>query len=134
DDHTLQVTLEDPSLVRAQILSLKEKVYIEAARCIGATDWRIMWNHLIPSSLAPVIVAGALAVPGAIMGEAGLSFIGLGVEPPTPSWGIMIAEGIPLMRTSPSLLAAPALAISATLLAFTFLGDGVRDALDPLMK
>ena len=121
-------------LVRGQILSTKRKEFVEAARCLGATDSRIMRIHLIPNSLAPVIVSAALTVPGAIMGEAGLSFIGLGVEPPTPSWGIMISEGIPLMRSAPLMLIAPAVAISLTLLAFSFLGDGVRDALDPLMK
>ena len=121
-------------LVRAQILALKQRDFVEAARCLGARDARIMRTHLVPNALGPVIVAAALRVPGAIMGEAGLSFIGLGVEPPTPSWGIMIAEGIPLMRIHPYMLAAPAVAISLTLLAFTFLGDGLRDAMDPLMK
>ena len=121
-------------LVRGQILSLKQRDFVEAARCLGARDARIMRTHLVPNALGPVIVAAALLVPGAIMGEAGLSFIGLGVEPPTPSWGIMIAEGIPLMRIHPYMLAAPAVAISLTLLAFTFLGDGMRDAMDPLMK
>ncbi len=121
-------------LVRGQILSLKRREFVEAARCLGARDSHIMARHLAPNALGPVMVAAALRVPGAIMGEASLSFLGLGVEPPTPSWGIMISEGIPLMRAHPYMLAAPALAISFTLLAFTFLGDGLRDAMDPLMK
>jgi len=121
-------------LVRGQILSLRQKEYIEAAHCIGASDWRIMWNHLIPNSLAPVIVAAALRVPGAIMTEAGLSFIGLGVDPPMPSWGMMISEGQALMRSYPHLMVMPGLALAVTLICFNLLGDGLRDALDPLMK
>jgi len=121
-------------LVRGQILSLRQKEFIEAARCVGANDWRIIWNHLIPNSLAPVIVAAALRVPGAIITEAGLSFIGLGVDPPTPSWGMMIAEGQVLMRSYPHLMVMPGLALAVTLICFNLLGDGLRDALDPLMK
>lgn len=121
-------------LVRGQILSLRQKEFIEAAHCIGARDWRIVWHHLIPNSLAPVIVSAALRVPGAIMTEAGLSFIGLGVDPPTPSWGMMLSEGQALMRSYPHLMLMPGLALAVTLICFNLLGDGLRDALDPLMK
>lgn len=121
-------------LVRGQILAIKEKEFAEAARCIGATDWHIITKHLIPNSLAPVIVAVALRVPGAVFTEAGLSFIGLGVDPPTPSWGIMISEGQSMMRSYPHLMVIPGLALSITVICFNLLGDGLRDALDPLMK
>ncbi len=121
-------------LVRGQVLSLKEKEFIEAARGIGLPAHRILRVHLFPNILAPVIVAAAFGIPGAIMLEAGLSYLGLGIQPPLPSWGGMIAEGLPVMRSYPHLIVFPALALSILLLAFTYLGDGLRDALDPLMK
>ncbi|HET8631446.1 MAG TPA: ABC transporter permease [Thermomicrobiales bacterium] len=121
-------------LVRGQILSLKRKEYVEAARALGATDARIMRVHLLPNTLAPVIVAATLGIPGAILYEAGLSFLGLGVEPPTPSWGLMISEGIKFMQSYPYMLVGPVVALSLTMLSFNFLGDGLRDALDPWMK
>lgn len=121
-------------LVRGSILSLKEKDFVEAARCLGASHVRIMVTHLIPNALAPVIVAAALRVPGAIMTEAGLSFIGLGVDPPIPSWGIMLSEGQALMRSYPHLIVVPGLALAITLICFNLVGDSLRDALDPLMK
>jgi oligopeptide transport system permease protein len=121
-------------LVRAQVLSLKEREYVLAARALGADGGRIMLNHLTPNCLAPVIVAASLGVPTAIMLEAGLSFIGLGISPPTPSWGTMVSEGVQAIRSYPHAIIAPCAAISLTLLAFNFLGDGLRDALDPLLK
>ena len=121
-------------LVRGQVLSIREKEYVEAARCIGASPWQIMWRHCLPNTLAPVIVATTFGIPQAIMLEAGLSFLGLGVRPPMPSWGMMIAEGVDTLRSYPHLLAAPAVALALTLLSFNFLGDGLRDALDPWMK
>lgn len=121
-------------LVRGQILSLKQKEFIEAARCIGASDLRIMGVHLFPNILAPIIIAATFGIPGAIMTEAGLSFIGLGVQAPMPSWGMMISEGVRALRSYPHMVVAPALAIAVTLLSFNFLGDGLRDALDPWMK
>ena len=121
-------------LVRGQVLSLKEKEFIEAARGIGLPASRILRVHLFPNILAPVIVAAAFGIPGAIMLEAGLSYLGLGIQPPLPSWGGMIAEGLPVMRSYPHLIVFPALALSILLLAFTYLGDGLRDALDPWMK
>ncbi len=121
-------------LVRGQVLSLKEKEFIEAARAVGSRNWRIMFSHLLPNVAAPVIVAATFGVPGAIATEAGLSFLGLGVRPPLPSWGILIAEGMRVMRTFPHLLLFPGGVLAITLICFNFLGDGLRDALDPTMK
>jgi ABC-type dipeptide/oligopeptide/nickel transport system permease subunit len=121
-------------LVRAQVLSIKEREHVEAARTLGATGPRIVKVHIMPHVLAPVIIAIAFGVPYAITLEASLSFLGIGVNPPTPSWGLMISDGIKNMRSHPYMLISPALALGATLLAFTFLGDGLRDAMDPHMK
>jgi ABC-type dipeptide/oligopeptide/nickel transport system permease subunit len=121
-------------LVRAQVLSIKGREHVEAARAVGATSFRIMWAHVAPHVLAPVIVAVAFGVPNAILLEASLSFLGIGVNPPTPSWGLMISSGITNLRSHPHMLVSPALALGVTLLAFTFLGDGLRDAMDPHMK
>jgi ABC-type dipeptide/oligopeptide/nickel transport system permease subunit len=118
-------------LVRGQILSLKEQDFVLAAQAIGVRPWRVIRVHLISNALAPVLVAAALGVPQAIMVEAGLSFIGVGVDPPIPSWGRMISEGVRAMRGYPYLVIAPAMAIALTMLSFNFVGDGLRDALDP---
>ena len=118
-------------LVRGQVLSLKEKEFVEAARMVGATNRRIMVRHLLPNTLAPIIVAATFGIPGAIATEAGLSFLGLGVRPPFPSWGILIAEGVRTMRAFPHELVFPASVLAVTLICFNFLGDGLRDALDP---
>ena len=121
-------------LVRGQVLALKEQDFVTAARALGVPTRRIVLRHLVPNALAPVIVAATLGVPQAIMMEAGLSFIGIGVDPPTPSWGMMIQEGAHAMRGYPYLVLAPAAAIALTMLSFNFFGDGLRDALDPGMK
>ncbi len=121
-------------LVRGQFLSLREKEYVEAAVALGASPMRIIFRHILPNSLGPIIVWLMLTIPGLIMTEATLSFIGLGVRPPTPSWGGMLAEGWRAMRTSPWLAFFPAIAISFTMLVFNFFGDGLRDALDPTMR
>lgn len=121
-------------LVRGQFLSLREKEFVEAALAMGAKPGRIIWRHILPNSLGPIIIWLTLSIPGLIMTEAGLSFIGLGVRPPTPSWGGMLSEGWRAMRTSPWLAYVPALTISVTMLAFNFFGDGLRDALDPMMR
>ncbi len=121
-------------LVRGQVLSLKKKEFIEAARCIGATDRQIIFRHLLPNALAVIIVSTTLGIPSAILAEAGISFIGLGVNPPTPSWGSMISDGVEQLRNYPYILIAPGLALSLTVLSFNFVGDGLRDALDPWMK
>jgi ABC-type dipeptide/oligopeptide/nickel transport system permease subunit len=121
-------------IARGQVLSYKEKEFIEGARMIGASDMRIIFRHLLPNILGPCIVSETLAIPGYIFTEAFLSFIGLGVNAPTPSWGIMINEGYRAMRAHPHVLWPPAIALVITTLAFNFLGDGLRDAFDPRMK
>ena len=121
-------------IVRAQVLSLKQKEFIEAARALGASHWQVMFRHLLPNTIAPIVVATTLGIPGAILYEAGISFIGLGVIPPMPSWGLMISESLTSMRSHPYMLIFPAAALSLTVLAFNFLGDGLRDAVDPWMK
>ncbi len=118
-------------LTRGQVLSVRQKEYIEAARTIGTKDLRIMFKHILPNILGPLIVAETLAIPGYITTEAFLSFIGLGVNPPTPSWGSMISDGARVVRTYPNQTVLPALALAITMFAFNFLGDGLRDALDP---
>jgi len=121
-------------LVRGQVLSLKKKEFVEAAHCMGASNSRIILRHLLPNTLAVVIVAATLGIPAAILGEAGISFIGLGINPPVPSWGLMISEGIADLRSYPYMLVAPAVVLSLTVLSFNFIGDGLRDAFDPWMK
>lgn len=121
-------------LVRGQVLSVKERDFVEAARASGVPPSRTVVSHIMPHVLAPVIVAATFGVPGAIMLEAGLSFLGIGVNPPTPSWGLMISDGLANLQSHPHMLTSPALMLAATLLAFTFLGDGLRDAMDPFMK
>jgi oligopeptide transport system permease protein len=121
-------------IVRGQILSLKEQEYILAARTIGASNWRILFRHLLPNSLGTIIITLTLAIPEAIFTEAFLSFIGLGVAAPMASWGVLAAEGVPSLNAYPFQLFFPAMAISITMLAFNFLGDGLRDALDPRVR
>jgi oligopeptide transport system permease protein len=121
-------------LTRGQVLSVREKEFIEAARTIGASDLRIMFRHILPNIVGPLIVAETLAIPGYIATEAFLSFIGLGVNPPTPSWGSMISDGSRALRTYPNQAIFPALALAITMFAFNFLGDGLRDALDPRLR
>ena len=121
-------------IARGQVLSYKKKEFIEAARAVGANDTRILIKHLFPNILGPLIVAETMAIPGYIFTESFLSFIGLGVDPPTPSWGIMISEAVTGLRSYPNQILVPALALSITTLAFNFLGDGLRDAFDPRVK
>lgn len=121
-------------IVRANTMSLKQKEFVEAAHGLGAGHRRIMFRHLLPNTIAPIVVATTLGIPSAILSEAGISFLGLGVIPPMPSWGLMISEAIPNLRSHPYMLIFPASALSLTVLAFNFLGDGLRDALDPWMK
>jgi len=121
-------------LTRGQVLSLREKEFIEAAHTIGASNLRIMFRHILPNILGPLVVAETLAIPGYIGTEAFLSFIGLGVNPPTPSWGAMISEGANSLRSYPNQAIFPALALAITMFAFNFLGDGLRDALDPRLR
>jgi oligopeptide transport system permease protein len=121
-------------LTRGQVLSLREKEFIEAAHTIGASNLRIMFRHILPNILGPLVVAETLAIPGYIATEAFLSFIGLGVNPPTPSWGAMISDGANSIRSYPNQAIFPALALAITMFAFNFLGDGLRDALDPCLR
>jgi oligopeptide transport system permease protein len=121
-------------ITRGQVLSVREKEYIEAARTIGATNGRIMFRHILPNILGPLIVLETLSIPGYIYTEAFLSFIGLGVNPPTPSWGSMISDGSRALRAYPNQALFPALALAITMFAFNFLGDGLRDALEPRLR
>lgn len=121
-------------LARGQVLSIRQTEYIAAARAMGASTPRILLRHVMPNILGPMIIAETLAIPGYISYEAFLSFIGLGVLPPTPSWGGMIAEGAKDIQPYPYLAVFPALALFIVMFAFNFLGDGLRDALDPRMR
>ena len=118
-------------IVRGQILSLKKQEFVEAAVSLGLSPWRIMFRHLMPNVLGPVIVYTTLTVPEVMRLEAVLSFLGLGVQPPSSSWGTLIKEGADQMGSDPWMLFFPALFFSATLFCLNFLGDGLRDALDP---
>jgi ABC-type dipeptide/oligopeptide/nickel transport system permease subunit len=121
-------------LVRGQVLTLKESDFVRAARSMGASTSWIIRTHILRNSLSPVIVSMALGVPGAMFGEAGLSFLGLGVPPPTPSWGQMIGIYQSFVRVAPHLIVYPAIVLAITMLAWIMLGDGVRDALDPNIR
>jgi len=121
-------------MVRGQFLSLKQTEFVEAAKGAGAGDLRIMFVHLLPNALGPVIVQMSLGIAGAILSASGLSFLGLGAQPPTAEWGAMLNAGKDYLRSSPHLATYPGLAIMITVLAFNFVGDGLRDALDPRLK
>jgi ABC-type dipeptide/oligopeptide/nickel transport system permease component len=121
-------------LVRGEVLKLKDQDFTDAVRALGATDRRILIRHLIPNSLSPVIVAATLIVGGAILTEAALSFLGIGIQPPIPSWGNMLQNAQDLILSDPRLAIFPGLMIFLTVLCFNFLGDGLRDALDPRLK
>jgi oligopeptide transport system permease protein len=121
-------------LVRGQILSLKETEFVEAARAIGVPDRKIVSRHLLPNCTGPIIVAVTLGIPTAILAEATLAYIGVGVQPPRASWGSLIAAGQPFIRSDPHLTYLPGIMIAFALICFTFLGDGLRDALDPKLK
>lgn len=118
-------------IVRGQVISLREKEFIEATRVMGFRNTRIIFQHIIPNTLGPVIIYVTLTVPQVMLLEAFLSFLGLGVQPPMSSWGLLIQEGVETMEEFPWMLLFPSLALSATLFALNFLGDGLRDALDP---
>ena len=120
-------------LVRGQVLVVRQLEYVQAVRALGGRDWRIVLRHVLPNVVAPVVIAATLGVAGAIMAEAALSFLGLGVQPPTPSWGGMIADARDLgqLRNAPWTSIAPGIAIGLAVLGFNLLGDALRDALDP---
>jgi len=117
-------------IVRAQVLAIRERDFVQAARAIGAEDFRILWRHILPNVLAPLVVEATFGASGAILGEAGLSFLGLGTQPPSPSWGSMLNEGRQFLFVAPHLTLAPGIAIMIVVLGLNFLGDGLRDRLD----
>ncbi|MBV9358324.1 MAG: ABC transporter permease [Chloroflexi bacterium] len=121
-------------LMRGQVLSVKETPYVRAAVSMGAGQRQLITRHLIPNSISPVIVGATLGVPTMIFAEAGLSFLGLGVRPPTPSWGLMLGESFQFARGYYYMVLFPAIMVALTMLGFTLMGDGLRDALDPRMN
>ncbi len=121
-------------LVRAEFLSLRERDFVLAARAIGARDARIIFRHILPNALSPVLVSATLGVAGAILTESALSFLGIGVQPPTPSWGNMLIAGKQTLGTAWWLSVFPGLAILITVLGYNLLGEGIRDAMDPRIK
>jgi peptide/nickel transport system permease protein len=121
-------------IVRASFLSLKNLEYVEAARALGFSRARIMFRHILPNALQPIIVYGTIAVGSAILAEAALSYLNVGPQDPTPAWGLMVSQGKGLISNAPHLLFFPGMAIFLTVLAFVFVGDGLRDALDPKLK
>ena len=118
-------------LVRSEVLSLRESPFIEAARAVGASNRRIMFKHILPNCLSSVIVTAAMGMAGAILSTAALGFLGLGVQPPTPEWGMMLNEGKDFLRRASFLITYPGIAIMLVVLSLNFIGDGLRDALDP---
>lgn len=120
--------------VRASVLTIKDQEFIEAARAVGASDTRIIFKYIIPNSLAPIIVQATLGVAGAILSIAGLSFLGLGIQPPTPEWGAMLSNARTYMRDAWHVTVIPGMGIMLTILAINVVGDGLRDALDPRLK
>ena len=121
-------------LARGQVMAVKQRDYVTAAQAIGAGSFRIIFLHILPNIMAPLIVEATFGMGGAIVGEAGLSFLGFGVQPPTPSWGSMLNEGRHFLLLAPYLTTFPGMAIMIVVLGFNFLGDGLRDVLDPRLK
>jgi peptide/nickel transport system permease protein len=121
-------------MVRAEFLSLREQDFSQAARAVGAGHWRIILRHILPNAMAPIIVSATLRIGGAILSESGLSFLGLGVQEPYPSWGNILNRGRTFYLHAPWMMLMPGLFIFITVLAFNFIGDGLRDALDPRLK
>jgi len=121
-------------VLRSSILSVKQNEYVEAARAMGASHVRILFRHIMPNAIAPIIVYATMSIGGAIITEAALSFLGMGVQPPTPSWGLMLSDARALMFSAPWLTIWPGFAILTTVLAFVLMGDGLRDALDVKIK
>jgi peptide/nickel transport system permease protein len=121
-------------ITRAAVLTIREREFVEAARAIGANDFRIITRHILPNCLAPIIVQATLGLSGAILSAAALSFIGLGIQPPTPEWGFMLSDGRRFIREHWHMVTFPGLAIVTVVLAINMVGDGLRDALDPKLK
>lgn len=121
-------------IVRGQFLQLRELDYSTASRALGATDGRIIWRHILPNAMAPIIVSATLRISTAILAESGLSYLGFGTPPPVPSWGSVVSGGKDFLRNAPWIAMAPGFFIFLTVLSFNFIGDGLRDALDPKLK
>jgi peptide/nickel transport system permease protein len=121
-------------LVRAETLSIREMDYILAARCIGCSNSRIIFRHILPNAISPVLVSATLGIAGAILTESALSFLGIGVQPPTPSWGNILTSGKDYIEFAWWLSLFPGMAILITVLSYNLLGEGIRDALDPRVK
>ena len=121
-------------IVRASFLSLREMEYVDAARALGLKNMRIMFRHIMPNALQPVIIYATISIGGVILAEAALSFLGVGPQDPTPAWGLMVSQGKGDLANAPHLVFFPGLAISSTVLAFVLIGDGLRDALDPKLR
>jgi peptide/nickel transport system permease protein len=126
--------MEPARLIRAEFISLKEREFVIASRAIGATDGRIIMKHVLPNGLSPILVSATMGVGGAVLIESGLSFLGLGVQPPTPSWGSLLSSGKDNIEIAWWLSAFPGLAILITVLGYNLLGEGIRDALDPRQR
>jgi peptide/nickel transport system permease protein len=120
-------------VMRSMVISLREREYIQAAYVVGSKDLRVMFRHILPNSLSPLIVQATMGVGGAILFAAALGFLGLGTQPPAPEWGAMIGDGIPFLRQSPHMVFFPGMTIMLSVLGFNLLGDGLRDALDPTL-
>jgi peptide/nickel transport system permease protein len=118
-------------VVRGLVLAVRERPFVEAARCLGAPDRRLILRHVLPNVLPPVVVLATLEMGGIILAISGLSFLGLGAQPPTPEWGAMLNDGRPFLFSAPQLMIYPGLAISLVVIGFNLLGDGLRDVLDP---
>jgi peptide/nickel transport system permease protein len=121
-------------LMRGQVLKVREYDFVTAARAVGASDVRIIFRHILPNAIQPLIVQASLGMAGAVLAEASLSFLGLGVQPPQPSWGVMLNDARSYLRVAPHLLIFPGLAVMLTVLAFNFVGDGLREKLDPKQR
>jgi peptide/nickel transport system permease protein len=123
-------------VMRAQVLKVREYDFVQAARALGASDFRILFVHILPNAIQPIIVQASLGMAGAILSEASLSFLGLGVPPPAPSWGVMLEESRDLatLQLAPHAMIAPAVAVALAVLAFNFIGDGLRERLDPRQR
>jgi len=121
-------------VIRGQVLKVREYDYVMAARALGASDMRILFTHILPNAVQPLIVQASLGMAGAVLSEASLSFLGLGIPPPAPSWGTMVEEARQFFSSSPHVLFFPGLAIALTVLAFNFIGDGLREYLDPKQR